>query len=236
MIITSTTNPQIKELCLLKKNSERKKRNVFLVQGNDFIKPCIESGLAIKIFSVEENNYGIPLQLVSKEVLKKISLYENSLEPVILCSCFEKKSLIGEKLIYLDGVQDPGNVGTIIRTALAFKYDGVILSDSCASIYSNKVLSASKGAIFSLPVYESITLDFLKEKNYEIIVTALKDSMDFKSAKVNKPFVVVFGSEGQGVSKKSIDLADKIVKIEIDSIDSLNVAVAAGIILERFRE
>lgn len=236
MKITSTSNALIKEINQLKKAACRKEKKEFLVQGNDFIVPSIKANVAKMIFALEEKDYGIPLQLVSKEVLQKLSLYENSLEPIILCSYLTCEELKGDKLVYLDGVQDPGNVGTIIRTALALNYDGIILSPKCASMYSSKVLSASKGAIFDLPVYENIALSELKAKGYEIIVTALNGAVNYKKVDVKTPFVVVFGSEGQGVCKENIDLADKIVKIDIDSIDSLNVAVAAGIILERYRK
>ena len=235
MKITSTSNPLIKDICLLHKNSYRKQRCEFLVQGNDFIEPARRNNVAKIIFSIEEKDYGIPLQLVSKEVLNKISLYENSLEPVILCSFLKKSEIQGKKLVLLDGVQDPGNVGTIIRSALAFSYDGVILANNCASLYSQKVLSASKGAVFDIPVFEGVSFSELKRLGYEIIVTSLEKAVDYKTIKTDKPFAVVFGSEGQGVSKDAISQADKIVKISIDAIDSLNVAVAAGIILERYR-
>ena len=141
-----------------------------------------------------------------------------------------------EKLIFLDGVQDPGNVGTILRTALAFSYSGVILSNDCASIYSQKVISASKGSIFHLPIYEDVSLEELKEMGYEIIVTALNNSIDYNEIKPNGKFVLVFGNEGQGVSENSLNLASKIVKIDISSkVESLNVAIAAGILMERYK-
>lgn len=235
MKITSTANKLIKDLCLLKKASIRKERQEFLVQGNDFIEPSIKSKSAKMIFAIEEKDYGIPLTLISKEVMKKISLYENSEEPVILCSYLNKDIKLGNRIVYLDGVQDPGNVGTIIRTSLALGYDGVVLSSKCASLYSSKVISASKGAIFDLPVYEDISLNELKEKGYEIIVTALNNSIDYKTVKIKDKVVIVFGSEGQGISKETLNIADIIIKIDIKSIDSLNVAIAAGIILERYR-
>ena len=234
MIITSNNNAFIKEICLLKKSKIRKEKKEFLVQGNDFIEPALRSKSAKMIIAIEEKDYGIPLQLVTKNVLEKISLYENSLEPVIVCSYLKNKTL-GKRLIYLDGIQDPGNVGTIIRTCLAFNYDGVILSSKCASLYSSKALSASKGAIFDLPIYENISINYLKQQGYKIIATALHNASNYKNFDLKSPFVLVFGSEGNGVSKEIIDLADKTIKIEIDSIDSLNVAVAAGIILERYR-
>ena len=236
MKITSTSNPLIQDLVKLKKNSFRKEKQMFLCEGEDFIKEAISSTLAKHIFYTRELNYDIPFTLVSENVLKKLSVYENSNQPVILCSYPKLNKELGNKLVYLDYVQDPGNVGTILRTALAFSYSGVVLSSTTASIYSQKVISSSKGAIFHLPTYENITLEDLKNMGYQIIVTALKDSIDYKDIKLSDKFVLVFGNEGQGVSENSLELASQIVKIDIsDKVESLNVAIASGILMERYR-
>lgn len=235
MKITSLQNSLIKSVCELKKASERKKRKEFLVQGEDFISPCLNSKLAKMIFTIEDKVYDIPTYQVSKEVLAKMSIYENSLAPVIVCSFLNEENIHGQRLVYLDGVQDPGNVGSIIRTMLAFSYDGIILNDKCCSYHSPKLISATKGAIFDLPIYQNISLEQLKNMGYKIVSTALRGAEDFKNVDLNPPFVLVFGSEGQGVSENTLQLSDKIIKIKMDSMESLNVAIAAGIILERYR-
>lgn len=235
MKITSLTNPLIKEVCLLKKNKERNKKSEFLLQGIDFLKPALNKHLVKMIFTIGEEEYEVNTIHVTKEILKKISIMENSFEPVFICAYLKNNINFGQKLVYLDGVQDPGNVGTIIRTALSFSYDGVILNEKCASIYSQKVLNASKGAIFDITLYQNIPLEKFKELGYQIILTTLQEAIDFKDIVLKDKFVVVFGSEGQGVNKKYYAISDKNVKIAIKGMDSLNVAVASGIILERYR-
>ncbi len=236
MKITSTSNQTIKELLKLKKSSYRKEKRMFLCEGEDFIKEAKLTNLGIHVYALEDKDYGIETTLVSENVLNKISTYENSKEPVILCSYKNDEFEFEDRLIYLDGVQDPGNVGTILRTALAFSYEGVIFANNSASIYSQKVISASKGSIFHIKTYENITLEFLKENGYEIIVTSLRDATDYKKYKPGKKIVLVLGNEGKGVSENSLKLASKIVKIDIaDCCESLNVGVAAGILMERYR-
>lgn len=236
MKITSTSNQLIKDLTLLKKASVRKEKRMFLCEGDDFIKEAISSGLGERVFSLVEKDYGIPCTIVSDNVLKKLSVYENSTAPVVLCRYKDDEFVPADKLIYLDGVQDPGNVGTILRTALAFSYGGVILSPSCASIYSQKVISSSKGSIFHVKTYENITLEYLKELGYEIVVTSLRNAIDYKDYKPSGKFVLVLGSEGQGVSENSLNIATSIIKIDISSLcESLNVAIAGGILMERYR-
>lgn len=236
MKITSTSNQLIKDLMQLKKSSERKKQRMFLAEGEDFILDAIKSSLAIRVFALEEKDYGIPLTLVSENVLKKLSVYENSSAPIVLCKYKDEVSDFGNKLVYLDGVQDPGNVGTILRTALALDYDGVIFSSSSASIYSQKVISASKGSIFHIPYSDKISLEELKNLGYEIVVTSLNEAISYKDYKPENKFVLVLGSEGQGVSKNALNLATKKVKIDINPVvESLNVAVAGAILMERYR-
>jgi TrmH family RNA methyltransferase len=146
-----------------------------------------------------------------------------------------KKEVCGDRIVYLDGVQDPGNVGTIIRTALAFNYDAVILSEDSASIYNDKVISSTKGALFMMNIV-SCSLEELKEKGYQLIVTSLGKSVDYKSISVSNKACIVLGSEGQGVKQSTLDMSDVIVRIDISNIDSLNVGVAAGILLNEYRK
>ena len=236
MKITSTSNQLIKDLVQLKKSSVRKKQRMFLAEGEDFIVEAISSKLGERVFSTEEKDYGLPLTLVSDNVLKKLSVYENSSAPIVLCRYKDEVVDFGDKLIYLDGVQDPGNVGTILRTALAFSYDGVIFSSTSASIYSQKVISSSKGSIFHIPYSESITLEELKNKGYEIIVTSLHDAISYQDYKPNGKFVLVLGNEGQGVCQNTLNLASKKVRIDISpAVESLNVAIAGAILMERYR-
>lgn len=234
--ITSTKNPLIKELLELKKSSIKKQKQMFLVDGEDFIFLAYEKKLLkmILTLSYQEKYDDVEQIIVTKSILDKLSSNVNSSNMIGVCSFFIQKEITGNKLIYLDGVQDPGNVGTIIRTALAFNYDGVILSNDSASIYNDKVISSTKGALFKIPLYLDVNINELKDK-YCIVATSLHNAIDYKEFKNRDRFILVLGNEGQGVKKEIIEMASFNVKIPMDNIDSLNVAIAGGILMNEYR-
>lgn len=142
-----------------------------------------------------------------------------------------------EKILFLDDVQDPGNVGTLIRTAAAFDFDGVILSKQCADVFSPKVVDASVGALFSLWLKEvediSGTLKLLKEEGFLVAVADLTERAENHRLKTSDKTVVVLGSEGQGVGEEAARLADFKVTIAInrEKAESLNVASCGAILM-----
>jgi len=235
--ITSLTNQYIKDLYELRKNSIKKEKNLFLVDGEDFIEMAYENNLLEEILTLEFNKkYETVNQIiVTQAILNKLSPNVNASKMIGVCKYNINNLVSGNKILFLDGVQDPGNVGTLIRTALAFSYDGVVLSNDSASIYNDKVISATKGAMFKINIYDNYSLKQLKNDGYQIIVTSLKDAVNYKDVKLAKKFVLVLGNEGQGVKEESILLADSICKIEMDNIDSLNVGVAGGILMNEYR-
>lgn len=234
--ITSTKNPLIKELLELKKSSIKKQKQMFLVDGEDFIFLAHEKKLLkmILTLSYQEKYDDVEQIIVTKPILDKLSSNVNSSSMIGVCSFFIQKEIIGNKLIYLDGVQDPGNVGTIIRTALAFNYDGVILSSDTASIYNDKVISSTKGALFKIPLYLDVNINELKDK-YCLVATSLHNALNYKEFKNRDKFILILGNEGQGVKKEIIEIASYNVKIPMDNIDSLNVAIAGGILMNEYR-
>ena len=237
MKITSLTNSYIKSLNELSKPRNKKERNEFLVDGLDFIEMAYEANCLKTILTTEELDKFKDIEqiIVTPQIIEKLSSNRSPSNVIGVCVYPDKKEVVGDRIVYLDGVQDPGNVGTIIRTALAFNYDAVILSEDSASIYNDKVISSTKGALFMMNI-TTCSLKDLKDKGYQVIVTSLAESVDYKSISVNNKACVVLGSEGQGVKKSSLDLADVIVKIDISNIDSLNVGVAAGILLNEYRK
>lgn len=236
--ITSLANPFIRSLAELKKNAVKKERKMFLVDGSDFIEAAYESGHLLFLLTLEENFAFRDCEqvIVTPEILKKLSPNVTTQKMVGVCRYPEWNFVSGKRFLYLDGVQDPGNVGTLIRTALAFRYDGVILSEDSASVYNDKVISSSKGALFRMPVYEEISLEELKKEAYTLISTALHQAVDYRSIELTSPFVLILGNEGNGVRKENLRLSDRIVKIPMSGIDSLNVAIAGGILMNCFRE
>ena len=134
------------------------------------------------------------------------------------------------KVLYLDDISDPGNLGTLLRKALAFGYKTVLLSKNSCSIYNEKAIQSSQGAIFDLNIVEGYTkLSELKASGYEILATEIKGSVDLDNVSPKSKHVLILGNEAHGVSEAVLKLADKRVKIDIKNIESLNVGVAGGI-------
>lgn len=237
-VITSVNNSYIKELSELKKNNVKKEKGLFLVEGNDFIELAYQEKLVEKllVLSYDKRYIDVEQIIVNDAVLNKLSNNKSCSGMIGLCRYKKPKNIERDcKLLYLDGVQDPGNVGTLIRTSLAFGYDGVILSDDSASMYNDKVISSTKGALFKMNIYSDVSIDLLKEMNYKIVSTSLGDSIDYRLFVEKSNFVLVLGNEGQGVKKYILEKSDVIVRIPMSNIDSLNVAIAGGILMNEYR-
>ncbi|MCU0608447.1 MAG: RNA methyltransferase [Chitinispirillaceae bacterium] len=147
----------------------------------------------------------------------------------------EEIVLNSPRLLLLDGVQDPGNVGTLVRTAVAFGYGGVIMSDSCADPFSPKAIQASAGSVLSLWIrrtgkYLECAAD-VKRRKYDLVAADVRG--EALSGAIKAPHMLLFGSEGNGLSEKTLALADWKLRIPINhqNIESLNVAVSGAIMM-----
>ena len=143
--------------------------------------------------------------------------------------------LTGSRYLVLDGLQDPGNVGTIWRTADALGADGLILVNGCADPYSPKTVRATMGACFRLPVYETTAEELpglLERSGLPLYATALReDTVDVRDTDLSRAAVVI-GSEGRGISERMLELSGKTLKIPMrERCESLNAAVAATVVL-----
>ena len=172
---------------------------------------------------------------MSEQIIDKISFSKNPEGVVGVCQTLDNNSPKKmSKVVYLDNIQDPGNMGTILRTALALNYDAIILSEDSVSIYNPKVVAASKGAIFLIPI---IIGDLKDYKEGRTIITSTLNDKSISLDKLEKPkdFILVLGNEAHGVKDSVIELSDIFVKIPIDNIDSLNVSIAGGILMYYLR-
>lgn len=245
-IITSKSNPLIKEMVMVKENKDPTSP-YFLAEGVHLLELALASNQVEKIFSINDINLKISDDIecfkVSEDVLKKLSNEKNPNDIVFLAKKKLPSTVSDNIAIYLDAVQDPGNVGTILRTAVAFSYKDVILSKGSASLYNAKTIQSAQGAIFALNVVNDddnhSILKSLKENGYKIIITSLEKYAvfmeDFILDKAEK-YVLVLGNEGRGISKEVKELGDFSIKIKISNIDSLNVAIAGGILLNYLRK
>ena len=231
-VITSKDNQNVKFALSLKDNKNRKKYGKFLAETKKSLEMALKNQQVETVFTTEwlDIDENIAQFLVSEEILKKLSSNVNPEGVVFVARMREFKGQEFGKILYLDEINDPGNLGTLIRTALAFSYDAVITSANSCSIYNEKAINSSKGAIFAIPCFEGDIKDY--KSSHQIIVSLLdKEAKNLDDFVPNDKFVLVLGNESHGVKKSVIDLADIKVKIPMDNIDSLNVAIAGGILM-----
>lgn len=165
--------------------------------------------------------------------MEKISLFNTSQGVFTLVKFPETHPVSCDKVLYLDDVSDPGNLGAIFRTALAFGYKDIVLSKNACYKYNPKVVQASQGTIYKLNIVEDdgCYLPRLKNLGYQVVVTYLRDGVPLKELpRVNK-HVLVLGNEAHGVSDEVLGFTDVKVRIEIEDIESLNIAIAKVIMM-----
>lgn len=237
MVITSLDNKKIKEVVKLRQKKYRDIENKFIIETLNIIKEAYNMGYLLELYVLEgtvlKDNFNVPINYVSKNVFNKISSLENS---YILGVCKKKVSVLeGKRYVLLDNVQDPGNLGTIIRSCVGFNVDTLVLGDTCVDLYNDKALRASEGNIFKLNIVRTSLKDVikdLKEKNITIYGTDVNDGENIDKIENNSSFALVMGNEGNGVSNDIKALVDKNLYIKTSkNLESLNVGVATGIIL-----
>ena len=228
MIITSLDNPKIKYLASLSKAKERKQEQKFIVEGKHLVDEAKKQNVLIEAYSIEEKEGYIQ---VSPSVMKKITNTNTLVSEIGLCKMLDKKEL-SNKLLLLDGVQDPGNMGALMRSAKAFGFDTIVLGNGCVDIYNDKVIRSSQGAIFKLNFINAYLPDFIKSlKEYSVYGTNVVHGISLENVKKSQKMAIVLGNEGNGISKEVFDVIEKNIYIPMDDTESLNVSVAAGIIM-----
>ncbi|MBM7635610.1 TrmH family RNA methyltransferase [Streptococcus saliviloxodontae] len=240
-IITSKANNLIKNTKKLLQKKYRK--TSYLIEGWHLFEEAKKAGVTFRhIFVVPEMAERIgdrsELVLVSIEVLRELT-ESKSPQGIVAEIMLESHSLPDQfsgKLLVLEDVQDPGNVGTMIRTADAAGFDGVLLSQKSADIYNDKTLRSMQGSHFHLPIWRGDLFELLasfKEAKKPIVATTLSQtSVDYKDLPHLENFALVMGNEGQGISKEMTAFADHLAHITMPGdAESLNVAVAAGIMM-----
>ncbi len=243
-IITSKANSVVKNTKKLHQKKYRK--SVYLIEGWHLFEEAVQAGVTIeKIFALEsyrDQLAAFPQTVwVSEEILLDLA---DTQTPQGIVAVIQKEEvglpdLHQGKFLFLEDVQDPGNVGTMIRTADAAGFTGVIVSDKSADIYSLKTLRSMQGSHFHLPIYRMPLTSFVEEakkSNLPILATTLsRDSKDYRELSSLENFVLVMGNEGQGISSVMAESADQLVHIGMKGrAESLNVAVAAGILMFYF--
>lgn len=237
-MITSVSNDRIKELSKLYQKKYRDLTGKFLVEGDHLVEEAYKAGVLEELFVLENHsyNYDVPVTEVSYEVLCKISSVETPSDVVGLCRKRES-SIIGNKLLLLDCIQDPGNLGTIIRSSVAFGIDTIVLSLDTVDLYNPKVIRSTQGMFFHTNVVVADLRDVIsdcKSKNIKVYGTNVNNGVDVRSLKDTdlSSFALIMGNEGNGVRNEISELVDTNLYIPMNSVvESLNVGVATSILL-----
>ena len=229
-VIKSSDNKKYKSLKKLLTKKEREKTKTFLIEGKNIIEEAKKHNKILTYITDDINNAEHNIFYVDKKLKESLSSLKNSNEDIALVKYLDIKEVSSDTILLIDDVRDPSNLGTILRTALAFNIKDVVLSLNTVDLYNPKVLRASEGAIFSLNILREDLISFIsKHKDYKVLSTSLKAN-DLKALKTNKKMIVI-GNEGKGVSEEILKISDDYLKIPIKNIDSLNVAIATSIIL-----
>ena len=232
-MIESLSNEKIKEYTKLNQKKYRDETGMFIIEGTHLVEEAFKNNIVVDAYSLDDK-----YTKVSEEVMKKLSNLDTPPKYLAICKKIEEKDINGNVLV-LDGVQDPGNLGTIIRSSIAFNIDTIILSNDSVDLYNTKVLRATEGMIFNINIIRrdlNEVLPTLKDK-YTIYTTNVVNGSKLEEIRVNKPFVLIMGSEGNGVKENIASYADETVYIPMDNkCESLNVGVATSIILYEFNK
>ena len=235
MLITSKDNNRIKEVRKLLNNKYSKDSGLFVIEGENLIEEAIKNNLLVSLYVLEGYNckYNFEFDYVTLDVMKSISDLKSTPRLIGVCK-FDNNKTIGNKIVILDNVQDPGNAGTIIRNSVAFDVDTIIFSEGSVSPYNEKVLRSTGGMIFNTNIIISdlSIIDEIKNKGIIVIGTSLHTNNSLESLEHLDKYAVIFGNEGNGVREEILNNCDKLVKINMDSkCESLNVGVSSGIVL-----
>ncbi len=237
MIYSSKDNEKIKEIKRLHKPKYRNIHGKFIVETEHLVEEASKAGL-IDYLVIEEGSYinvDKPKLIVTKEVMKYLSKLESPSKFLAVCNKKKPKEDLGTKVLIADAIQDPGNLGTIIRSALALNYDSVVISEDSVDVYNEKVIRATQGAFFHINIVDMVITEEIcemKEDGYKLLGTKVDSGTDVKFVDKPDKFAIIVGNEGRGVKKELLDICDKHIFIPTDpDSESLNVGVAASILM-----
>ncbi len=245
--ITSLQNPLIKQLKKLHTTGGRQEQGLFLLEGIKLCREAMENGISIRYCLAGEDEQAQRIArmcdaevsyLVSDSVIEKLSTAKSP-QKIIMAARIPARhpcQISGNMVLALDGISDPANFGSMLRTAEAFGVTDILCSDQTVDLYSAKVLRGAMGSSFRVRVYRGNLVERIKElqKNeYVVYATALTDNSVFlHQTDFSKKCIIVIGNEGNGVSKEILELADHRILIPMaGKNESLNAAAATAVVL-----
>lgn len=240
--IESVNNKLVKYTYSLNSKKGRREEGKFIAEGERLVRDAMlvsEPEYIIITEKYGKTDFGVKTYMVTESVFKKIS---DTVNPQGVMGIFKKfdrniADITLENTVILNGVSDPGNVGTILRTANAAGFSNVIIDNKSVDLYNPKTVRSSMSALFNLNIYESEELYediiYLKKKGFNIYGTALTEaSEDLYKTEIKFPVAVVVGNEANGIDDEILDICDKKIIIPMEkTIESLNASVAASVVM-----
>ncbi|MYL39021.1 TrmH family RNA methyltransferase [Halobacillus litoralis] len=239
-MLTSLQNAKVKNWKKLHKRKYRNQTGTFLVEGFHLVEEVMKSGWTVKELIVREETEvtlpdDIPYTIVSRDVFAAVAETETPQGIAAVVAKEDYTFTPGSLTLMLDAVQDPGNIGTLIRTADAAGFDQVIVGTGSVDIFNDKVIRASQGSLFHLPVLTGDLTDYvggLKDQGVEIWASTLENAASYKDLPIPEKAALVVGNEGSGISEELVEAADQQVYIPIyGQAESLNAAIAGAVLM-----
>ncbi len=239
MKISSINNEKVVYWAKLKMKKYRDIEHLFIVESRHLVEEAIKKGIVQEIITTEDYQSDYPTYNVTPEIMKRISSLISPPSLMAVCKYIAPSDITGNVLL-LDKIQDPGNLGTIIRSAIAFNFQTIIASSDTVDFYNDKVIRSSEGMLFNINFIRANLLEMipiLKEKGYYVLGTDVIKGFDIRKIK-KENVAIIIGNEGQGMSFDIRKACDGFVNIPMNNrCESLNAAVASSIIMyEVFHE
>ena len=233
MELTSLKNEKVKYWQNLKLKKYRDKEKLFLVEDEHLVNEALKNNLVKEIITIDKSvSYDLPIYYVNDKIMKTLSSQVTSAKVIAVCHFLKEREISGN-IIVLDRLQDPGNLGTIIRSAVAFNFDSIVISEDSVDHYNSKVIRSSEGMIFNINIIRTNIIEFLNklDSHYTKITTDVNKGRSIKEIKFDKCAIVI-GNEGSGVSKEISNICDEYVYIKMNNkCESLNAGVASSILM-----
>ena len=253
--IQSDKNDRIKEVVRLKKKKYRDQQGLFLIEGANLVTEALQQGWEAEYFLVSDGGHMSDLRemldqavpertfVVPERLMEKVSDAQNGAgvvgvirKPVWDLNWFVSSGEGLRNVLVLDRIQDPGNLGTMVRTAAAAGYAGIIALKGTADVFSLKVLRSTAGMIFQIPFFtvdsEDEVLDAVRKSGRRLVVTDPRRGVPYYDADLKRGAALVIGNEGRGISPSLMDMADVRVTIPMaDGVESLNAGISAAILM-----
>lgn len=248
-MVTSKDNASYKTWLKLAQKKYRYAEQLFLVEGAHLVSEAAEAGVLVELIVCEDvhfereevvKNSPVKTTHLSRPLFEKLASTVTTAGVMGVCRMLKKPISKTNRLLLLDAIQDPGNLGTLLRSALAFGFDGVILSPDTVDVYNPKVVRATQGALFKLAMHQTdlnaYMADLKKQGVLIYAATLTQEAQPLEFLPAAKQLAFVLGNEGAGIRPEIVEACTGSVIIEMaPEVESLNVGVAGSILMHRFK-